>query len=331
MLGFYATAHSLVDGVCAAALFSIVAANGGTEFAWMLVLYNMLAFATQPLVGLITDRLEHHHRVAAVGCALVLVGFLLPVSNWARISLLGIGNSIFHVGGGTVCLRHFAGRAAPLGVFVAPGALGLAVGSNLPHSGWLLCLALLVVAAGLFLPDRKLPESTRLKRLRISSNWKVLAGALLLGVIFVRALGGSAVSFPWKQGALLSILLAAFVMLGKAAGGFLSDRFGVLPVVLVSILFSGVLTIFFSDSMALSLLGQFALNCSMPVTLLLLYQLMPDAPGLSFGLAAAILYPGTLVGQAVRNSTFALPVAFVLTLAAMAAAVLIMQKRSERL
>jgi hypothetical protein len=35
----------------------------------------------------------------------------------------------------------------------------------------------------------------------------------------------------------------------------------------------------------------------MPVTLWLLYRLLPDAPGFAFGLAASALWPGTIIGQ----------------------------------
>ena len=46
-----------------------------------------------------------------------------------------------------------------------------------------------------------------------------------------------------------------------------------------------------------SLLGQFLLNLTMPVTLWLLYRAMPGEPGFAFGLAASALWPGTIAGM----------------------------------
>jgi len=60
---------------------------------------------------------------------------------------------------------------------------------------------------------------------------------------------------------------------------------------------AAILIVFFSEWMFPSLMGQFLLNLTMPVTLWLLYLAMPDSPGFAFGLAASALWPGTLVGR----------------------------------
>ncbi|MBQ8995487.1 MAG: hypothetical protein IJ091_06695, partial [Oscillospiraceae bacterium] len=65
----------------------------------------------------------------------------------------------------------------------------------------------------------------------------------------------------------------------------------------LSILPAAILTAFYIAYEIPSFIGQFALNLPMPVTLWMLYQCLPDAPGLSFGLAASALFPGTLIGQ----------------------------------
>ena len=49
-----------------------------------------------------------------------------------------------------------------------------------------------------------------------------------------------------------------------------------------------------------SIIGQFALNITMPVTLYLIYRLYPDSPGFAFGLAASALWPGSLLGKAIH-------------------------------
>ena len=62
----------------------------------------------------------------------------------------------------------------------------------------------------------------------------------------------------------------------------------------------------FSAYPAPSLLGQFLLNLTMPVTLWLLYRAMPAEPGFAFGLAAAALWPGTVAGMLCANMCAAL-------------------------
>ena len=128
-------------------------------------------------------------------------------------------------------------------------------------------------------------------------GYLLLPVILLTLAVVVRAVGGSVVSFPWKTGAVLSLVLVFFVWAGKSAGGFLCDRLGPARAAVLSIVPAALLIGFCSRWMIPSLLGQFALNLTMPVTLWLLYRAMPDAPGFAFGLAASALWPGTIAGH----------------------------------
>lgn len=291
-LGLNAVMHLLVDGVCAATLFRYCGADGA--LAELMLLYNTLAFTTQCLVGLITDRARAYRWITAASALCAALGFLLPLPPLLRVILIGLGNSVFHVSGGTETLLRAGDRAWQLGVFVAPGAIGLALGKLFPTAGLWLALTLLLCAAGsLFLrePERHtLPAHEGKQR-------PFTAIAVLLIAVAVRALGGTAAHFPWNSGVLTPILTAVLVCAGKAAGGFAMDRLGAKRTAALSILPASLLIAFCSQSMLLSLLGQFLLNLTMPVTLLLLYRLLPDAPGLAFGLAASALWPGTLAGQ----------------------------------
>jgi hypothetical protein len=130
------------------------------------------------------------------------------------------------------------------------------------------------------------------------SGVKGIAVPLLLTcAVAVRAIGGSAVSFSWKTTSALTLLMTFFVFVGKTAGGFVCDRLGVRKTALVSIPIAALLIAFGPNLMIPSLIGQFALNLTMPVTLWLMYRAMPDSPGFAFGLAASALWPGTIAGQ----------------------------------
>jgi energy-converting hydrogenase Eha subunit E len=52
---------------------------------------------------------------------------------------------------------------------------------------------------------------------------------------------------------------------------------------------------FRSQDMVLALMGLFAVNCTMPVTLYLANVVLPKREGLAFGLLAAALIPGYLL------------------------------------
>ena len=118
--------HFCVDMACAALFFGRLCLDAGW-WLWM-VLYNACAFALQLPLGLLADRLNRNLPFAAVGCGLVAMSFLPTDSPLLAAVLCGVGNGMFHVGGGLEVLNE-SDRAAPLGVFVSPGAVGLYLGT----------------------------------------------------------------------------------------------------------------------------------------------------------------------------------------------------------
>jgi len=273
-------AHFLVDALCVTTLFS-----GGAEGAVlgaMVVLYNTLAFSTQCLTGLLVDRLRGYLRLDVLAMLLTAAGALVPLPFAARVAVVGLGNSLFHVAAGTMTLTESGGKAWQLGVFVAPGAFGVTLGTSYPVFGLWLAAALIVCAAALVLVRRGRGDAPP----ACTPEGKLPLGPILLLTIAVavRAVGGAAVSFPWKNTVLLGFVTTFFVFAGKTAGGFVCDRLGAEKTALLSILPAAVCIAFFSFSAPLSLAGQLLLNLTMPVTLWLLYRAMPDAPGFAFGL-----------------------------------------------
>lgn len=286
-------AHFLVDALCVTTLFS--AGAEGERLLTAVLLYNTLAFSTQCIVGLLMDRLGRCRAATALALALVILGFALPVPFFVRIALVGLGNSLFHVAAGMVTLRQSGGKAWQLGVFVAPGAFGVTLGTLFPRFGWVLAAAMLL--CGILIAVRKETLVAPLQKAPPQAGKFPLAPVLLLTcAVAVRALGGSAVRFPWKATAFHGFLMTFFVFAGKTAGGFVCDRLGERRCAWLSLPLAAVCIAFFSAGMPLSLLGQMLLNLTMPVTLWLLYRLLPDAPGFSFGLAASALWPGTVAG-----------------------------------
>ena len=143
----YSILHFLVDGICAASMFSLLLNGNGGQ--WSLLIYNFCAFVLQMPFGVLLDsRNANSGKIAeaSYGCPgtgggalgrnsaflLALAGVILTVAGaFTSPILLGIGNALFHVGGGvgTILEDRACGSAGRrLGIFVAPGAMGLYLG-----------------------------------------------------------------------------------------------------------------------------------------------------------------------------------------------------------
>lgn len=317
-----AFAHFLTDAVCAAALFGPIAAAGG-DFSFALIIYNTVAFTAQCVAGMLMDALRRHERLAALGLAVCALGALLPLPGLAAAALVGLGNCIFHVAGGTVTLKG-SSSAGPLGVFVAPGAVGLALGTLWPGLRLWLCAAALVAASVMWLAAR---GESELKRFEPGRHVPWGAVAALTLAVAVRAIGGCAAEFPWKTGAAMSLVTALFVFAGKSLGGLVCDKTGPTRTALISIPAAAVLTAFCAAWAAPALAGQLLVNLTMPVTLWLIYRAMPESPGFAFGLAAAALWPGTLAGQLISLTGAWNSVLIVASFAAGLAAIIYAEKK----
>ena len=319
-----AVCHLLVDGVSAAV---ILGQDGGPLLA-AVILYNTCAFTTQCVVGMLPDSIGHGKELVLVSAVVIAFGVFLPVPIMIKAIVVGLGNSLFHVSGGYITLKE-SRSMGPLGVFVAPGAIGLFIGTvfpavRLPFTAALVVMTeLIILACGTeddeddydpaygddFESDAKCVNTGEqgFDRSRagtatraIPDGEKILLAGMLLIAVAARAVGGSAVTYPWKIGIAAGAMLVFAVFLGKALGGVIADRVGIRPAAVVSVAAASVLLVFFSGMMVPSLIGQFALNISMPITLYLIYQLFPDRPGFAFGLAASALWPGTLIGKLIH-------------------------------
>lgn len=297
MLFINSTAHFLVDALCVTLLLS--AGAEGDTLSLAVVLYNTLAFSGQCLVGLLVDRVKHEMHFDAGAMLLVALGFALPLPFLLRVCAVGVGNAFFHVAAGTMTLKTGRGQARNLGIYVAPGAFGVTLGTYFPQFGGYLAAGLLFCAAAAcyFWPRTPMTLEYRPEAEDNGKPFPLAPILLLTCAVAVRAVGGSAVSFSWKTGMGAAFLMTAFVFAGKALGGFICDRIGACKTALLSVLPAAVCIAFFSGNPALSLLGQLLLNFTMPVTLWLMYRAIPGEPAFAFGLAASALWPGTIAGM----------------------------------
>ncbi|HPM77311.1 MAG TPA: hypothetical protein PK961_09480 [bacterium] len=285
----YGLIHALIDATTVAVIFQTRSFHHlDREMGVFLILaYDLLAFAGQTPLGWLLDRLRIWRGTAVGGiviCAAAMASVRLDPLT--AMILASVGNAAFHVGSGALVLHADPGRATPAGIFVAPGALGLALGIYFGKSGMLpawpyyLLLGLAVVAA-LWTPAPDV-QKTRLPKPDIDKP--LLIVLLLLFSIVVRSLVGKAGGYalPKETAVLFGVAAAAFA--GKAFGGILSDRFGWIKISVGALLISAPLLAFGKVNVPMIVVGMFLFQMTMPVTLVAVYSLMPGRPGLAFGL-----------------------------------------------
>lgn len=284
---FYSIAHFAVD-LCSALLLFRDFYSG--EWMMALLLYNFCAFALQLPFGILADRLDRNAGVAGFGMMLTALAFLSGGQLWGAI-LCGCGNALFHVGGGIEVLNRSVHKSVRLGIFVAPGALGLYLGTHwgkgqLPF--WFLPILLGLAGLSLLLLDRAPSGNTRPEFPRLSP-----ALLALFGVVVLRSYLGFCMAFSWNNGFLTGLTLTAAIVLGKVAGGRFLDRFGYLPAAFLSLLPAAGLLLF-PNWMLTGLLGVFFFQMTMPMTLWAAAKACPGAKGFSFGLLTFALFLGFL-------------------------------------
>ena len=334
--------HFLVDGLCICSMFLLAEIYGNNFGAYGdkvsmggILIYNVVAFMTQPLTGLQADRMVHRHwlllwsallltlAVAVASCIPMLMAdsqnlMWDGLGEWLMILvavLLGAGNSFFHVWGGKQAVVLTGNDIRALGVFVSTGALGLAVGFVCRSWALLYGLLLAIVAVAIvYLRSDGL--SRKEERGRRKENTSA-ADTILLGnlvhpssflfprawllvlalMLFVccRSFASEMFSGGITKTQELILLIAVFAMLGKIAGGWIARWMGIWRSLAV-ILAGVVLCFVFGDYNDVVLMaGVFLMNCTMPITLYLANVLLPRREGLAFGLLAAALIPGYLL------------------------------------
>ncbi len=296
----YSTVHFLVDFACAFLLYQKVY---GTEHWYLIILiYNFCAFALQMPLGLLADRWNRNALCAALGCLLVALAF--GVSRFRSPVLCavtaGIGNGLFHVGGGIDVLNISREKSSALGIFVSPGALGIYLGTVMGKQnsiqGFPIILILLASAFCIcvvqYIPHRSfLSDNKPLSFDGIGSTSVLAAIACLFLVVCLRSYVGMTLDFSWKGQNNWGIVLVLAVIFGKMAGGIFADRFGALKASGISLGIAAILFLLSANPLA-GVGAVFLFNMTMPITLWAVARLLPGSKGFSFGLLTFGLFLG---------------------------------------
>ncbi len=305
----YTAAHFLVDFACGYILYAMYTADAiaAETVAILFILYNLLAFATQHLFGMIADALKSNGRVfAVIGIALTAIGLAVGENAPAlTVSLVGLGNASFHVGGGIDSLTQSNGMTRA-GIFVSSGALGIALGCKfgekllLTPYHYILLLAFAGVAVWLNCKgDRLIIEEPDGDRSKISGKTFISASLpallILIFAVLIRSYAGFAAARPESDSSLLPLIIAAAAFAGKFAGGIFADLFGARRMGTLSLLLCVPLFYLGAESNLFFLAGTFLFNIAMPITLVGAARKLPGHEGFVFGLTTLALFLGYFI------------------------------------
>ncbi len=295
ILSGYSIIHAIVDFCCAALVCASWVYYGYTdnEAFFVIVVYNVLAFALQAPFGFLVDKYRVPKESAFLGCVLILFSvFFFNIPALVAI-FSGLGNAFFHVGGGSISLNINPQKATAPGVFVAPGAFGLAVGLVFGYSSnfsfW--PIILLLLASCLFIYFSGIPKISY-KTLPIKKQIRGFELLLLLLLLSVSIRGLYGLSASWKADPILLMLLTLGVVSGKALGGFLADRFGWRKIAIGSLVISAPLLAFFTDVPVLAIFGVFLFQMVMPIALTAISNILPGRSATAFGITVFALVLG---------------------------------------
>lgn len=303
----FSIAHMLVDLICVGGVLSLASINGldgGRAFNYIL-LYNFIAFGSQPFIGFVVDEKNSGGFVGLFGIGLVIGALLFMKVPLVFVLLAGIGNGCFHVSGGIVSLYYEEGRATAPGLFVAPGAIGVFLGVMLESNiGAFVIASLVLLVVGVVIWKIKIHHQLKYSMMSPGfieeSNQSSLRNFYLVVlalfcVIAFRGIIGGGLFLEWKTTMEAKVLVLTMIVGGKALGGILGDRIGYMKVGIGGLLISLPMLTVWSDHVLLALVGLFAFNLTMPITLTVLSSIFKKYKGFAFGLTTLALIVGYIL------------------------------------
>jgi len=310
LTGLAAALHFCVDGLCLCCLYLVT--TGIQDLLKYFVVYNVLAFLTQPLTGMLADRAKQRHWILLSSIILLILAVIetvcvIPYCSAAPVfllmllsALLGIGNSLFHVWGGKETAVRTGNDIRALGVFVSTGAFGLAVSSVFLSRALIfgLLLGICILALAYLRIDTAKPIVTTEVDIESKLYPKPLVWVALILIMFIvagRSFTGESFTKVIDKTPMVVLLIGALTMMGKMAGGWLVKWLGMVTSIILLLVGVTICIAAKGSHIGIALVGLFMVNCTMPITLYWANVMLKGREGLAFGLLAASLIPGYLI------------------------------------
>lgn len=302
-------------------------------------LYAILGFGGQLPVGFWLDRKKDIPFFAQLSLTLLPLSlacyFIAPEM---AIIVSGLASAFVHVTGGTICLQVHDNKPGPLGVFTAPGVLGLTIGGLLGTAGALLPLVLIAVALLLFYSITRdpLPAYRTMDKKKSELDTHDLIMLVLLLLMCFRSFLFDVINYVAEQyeDGILYLGISAFA--GKLFGGFLAERAGTRRFIYTSLCTALLLFQLGKDNIFLLCAGVACLQSSVPLTLLLMSRSLSQYPavatafslGIPVALAGLPLY--LVADKSIIHEGFGKPVLTVIIFMALFALWVFLEKKMVR-
>lgn len=304
IVGIYSIIHCIVDMSCAMLIAGILTPiiTNSTRLLISIILYNLFAFAFQLPFGILADKINKNALISAIGCLFIIISYFINSFAIVACIIAGIGNALFHIGGGIDVLNISEKKATLPGIYVATGAMGLYIGSKttyLKFNKFYIIIILLVISilALLWLykqAKQKYKINNEEPKFENISNKKQLIMYCLLITICIRGYLGLILNFEWKTNFLIGLVCVTAVVFGKIIGGILGDKFGWRRISTLSLTISAFLFIFAFNNMFCGVIAILLFNMTMPITLTALSNMFSNNKGMAFGLTTLALFIGAI-------------------------------------
>lgn len=321
IVGIYSVLHFIVDLACAILVSNLVTQKMGvgTNLFIAILIYNFFAFAIQLPIGIIADKINKNAICSAIGCLLVAVGFRFENFGIIACIIAGIGNAMFHIGGGIDVLNISDKKATYSGIFVSTGAMGVFLGGNsisISFDKYYIVILILLLSAGLLIwlynRIKDKVNNAKIQIIKLNKNeWIAIICVFI--TVCIRSYVGMILSFTWKSSFLFALLSILGVVFGKILGGIVGDKIG-FEKISISLLLSAILFIFSFDNPIIGITAILLFNMTMPITLICLSNIFNNNKGLAFGLLTLALFVGAVPTFIGYNQSFTSTGLFIITL-----------------
>ena len=298
----YSLIHFIVDLACAILVTNFISQKMGNSINYFvgILIYNFFAFVMQLPIGIIADKVNKNALCSSIGCLIVAIAYAFSDVGIVACLIAGIGNAMFHVGGGIDVLNISDKKATLSGIFVSTGAMGIFLGGKSAAVNfdqyYAIVIALVLSAILLLWLYKQIKGKVSNIEVIIPkiNKTEMIAIICLMITVVVRGYVGLILAFEWKSNFLLALISIFAVVFGKMLGGIIGDKIGFMKISLISLIVSAIMYIFAFNNSVLGILAILFFNMTMPITLTALSNILFNNKGMAFGLLTVALFIGAI-------------------------------------
>ena len=274
------------------------------ESILLALVFDFFAFVPQIFFGVINTKFKKLD-LGSIGVLLMFIGLIFfDLNNITKLIIsmifIGIGNTILHECGAISTVITGNGKLFPSALFVSGGSFGLVLGkylSTIVESKWLMLIPLALIEIIVLLTNKYwLDKNVKYPKYNLTKRH--IGPAIIIFVAtfitFARSFIGYAIPISWNKSVWQTFLLFSLMGIGKAFGGYISDKFGAKITGILTTLCCIPFLIFGENVMMISIIGVFLFSMTMSITYGMLLSVIKDNPGVAFGFTTIGLFLGLM-------------------------------------